>query len=286
METLIETVYCVQPTGIVDSSRPNYVCRLNKSLYVLKQAPQAWYSCFASHITSLGFVEAKCDTTLFIFCRGADMAFLLLYIDDIVLTASSTSFLQQIILALHREFSMTDMGPLHHFLGATVERQDDSLFLSQRQYMLDILDRAGIRDCKPCSTPEDTHSKLSADGPSMTDPTHYRNIAGALKYLTFTRPDNAYAIQQVCLHMHDLTCTGPHQLILLSTRMLIGQAVLTPANPQRVMRCFSGTIPFLGHPSVSLQCPGPVRKLNITPLRMESLSNSFSLRYGRQREGD
>ena len=68
METLIETVYCVQPTGIVDSSRPNYVCRLNKSLYVLKQAPHAWYSGFASHITSLGFVEAKCDTTLFILC--------------------------------------------------------------------------------------------------------------------------------------------------------------------------------------------------------------------------
>ena len=60
------------------------------------------------------------------------MAFLLLYVDDIVLTGSSTSFLQRIISALHQEFSMIDMGPLHHFLGVTVERRDDRLFLSQR----------------------------------------------------------------------------------------------------------------------------------------------------------
>jgi hypothetical protein len=102
------------------------------SLYGLKQAPRAWHTRFASHITSLGFVEAKSDTSLFIYCRGADMAFLLLYVDDIVLTASSTGFLHRIIAALRREFSMTDMGPLHHFLGVSVRRQGDNLFLSQR----------------------------------------------------------------------------------------------------------------------------------------------------------
>jgi hypothetical protein len=83
----------------------------------LKQAPRAWHNRFASHITSLGFVEAKSDTSLFIYYRGADVAFLLLYVDDIVLTASSPSFLHRIIAALRREFSMTDMGPLHHFSG-------------------------------------------------------------------------------------------------------------------------------------------------------------------------
>ncbi|XP_066323653.1 uncharacterized mitochondrial protein AtMg00810-like [Miscanthus floridulus] len=95
------------------------------------------------------------------------------------------------------------MGPLHHFLDVTIERRDDSLFLSQRQYILDILDRAGMRDYKPCSTPMDTHSKLSADGVSVADPTHYHSLAGALQYLTFTHPDIAYAVQQVCLYMHD-----------------------------------------------------------------------------------
>jgi hypothetical protein len=99
-DTLLETVYCSQPTGFVDPAQPDCFCLLNKSLYGLKEAPRAWYSRFATYITSLGFVEAKCDTSLFVFRRGTDMVYLLLYVDDIILTASSTALLQQTISAL------------------------------------------------------------------------------------------------------------------------------------------------------------------------------------------
>lgn len=68
--------------------------------------------------------------------------------------------------------------------------------------MLDILERAGTSDCKPCSTPVDTHAKLFADGSAVADATQYRSLTGALQYLTFTRPNISYAVQQVCLHMH------------------------------------------------------------------------------------
>jgi hypothetical protein len=201
--TLTETVYCMQPSGFVDSSRSDFVYRLNKSLYGLKQAPHAWHHRFASHLVSLGLVEAKSDTSLFICRRGPDTAYLLLYVDDIVLTASSAGFLKYIIEALQREFAMTDMGQLHHFLGISVTHSADGLFLSQRQYNQDILERAGMSACKPCSTPVDLHSKLSADGPPVADATQYRSLAGALQYLTFTRPDIAFAVQQICLYMHD-----------------------------------------------------------------------------------
>jgi hypothetical protein len=87
--TLSETVICAQPTGFEDSTHPDYVCRLNRSIYGLKQAPRAWYSRFASHLLQLGFIEAKTDTSLFLYHKGAYMAYLLLYVDDIVLTASS-----------------------------------------------------------------------------------------------------------------------------------------------------------------------------------------------------
>ena len=87
--TLSETVYSSQPAGFVDSSRPDMVCRLNKSLYGLKQAPRAWYSWFVTFLLSLGFTEAKSDTSLFIYRHGNVTAYLLLYVDDIVLTASS-----------------------------------------------------------------------------------------------------------------------------------------------------------------------------------------------------
>jgi hypothetical protein len=69
--------------------------------------------------------------------------------------------------------------------------------------MLDILARAGMVDCKPCTTPVNTCAKLSSDGPPVENVTHYRGLAGALQYLTFTRPDIAYTVQQVCLFMHD-----------------------------------------------------------------------------------
>jgi hypothetical protein len=201
--TLAETMYCVQPSGFMDSCRSDFVCQLNKSLYGLKQASRAWHHRFASHLISLGFVETKSDTSLFIYHRGPDTTYLLLYVDDIVLTASSAGFLKHIIEALRREFAMMDMGQLHHFLGIFVTRSADSLFLSQRQYTQDILERAGMSACKPCITPVDLHSKLSADGPPVDDATQYRSLAGALQYLTFTHPYIAFAVQQICLHMHD-----------------------------------------------------------------------------------
>jgi len=201
--TLSETVYCSQPTGFVDTALPPHVCKLNKSLYGLKQAPRAWYSRFATYLLVLGFTEAKSDTSLFIYRRGTDTVYLLLYVDDIVLTASSPALLRSTISALQREFSMKDLGALRHFLGIAVHRRPDGLFLSQQQYILDVLERAGMTDCKPCSTPVDTHAKLSATaGGLVSDATHYRSLTGALQYLTFTRPDISYAVQQVYLHMH------------------------------------------------------------------------------------
>jgi hypothetical protein len=191
-----ETVYCSQPTGFVDLTQPDRVCRLNKSLYGLKRAPRAWYSRFTTYLLSLGFVEGKSDTSLFVFRRDADTVYLLLYVDDIVLTASSTALLQHTMSALKREFGMKDLGPLHHFLGVSVQHQIDGLFLTQRQFALDVLERASMVDCKPVSTPVDTQTKVSAtSGPPVANPTQFRSLVGVLQYVTFTRPDIAYAVQ-------------------------------------------------------------------------------------------
>ncbi|GKA42906.1 ribonuclease H-like domain-containing protein [Tanacetum coccineum] len=149
---LSETVYMHQPPGFVDPHHPDY--------------------------------HSKTDTSLFIFHRGSDIAYLLLYVDDIILTASSTALLQRIIALLHNEFAMIDLGSLNYFLE-------------------EILEQAHMQNCNPCKTPVDTESKLGSDGDPVSDPTLYRSLAGALQYLTFTRPDLSYAVQQVCLYMHD-----------------------------------------------------------------------------------
>ena len=101
-------------------------------------------------------------------------------------------------------FAMKDVGPLHFFLGIAVPRHSHGLFLSQKKYTKEIIVRAGMSSCKPCLTPVDTKPKLSAtDSCPFEDPTLYRSLAGALQYLTFTRPDISYAVQQICLFKHN-----------------------------------------------------------------------------------
>jgi hypothetical protein len=99
---------------------------------------------------------------------------------------------------LASEFAMTDLGDLHHFLGISVTRSPNDLFLSQRQYTVDLLQRAGTAECHSTATPVDTQAKLSAsDGAplSTSDSSDYMSLVGALQYLTLTRPDLAYAVQ-------------------------------------------------------------------------------------------
>jgi hypothetical protein len=99
---------------------------------------------------------------------------------------------------------MKDLGPLDHFLGVSVEQQSDDLFLHQCQYARDIFEHASMSDRKPCSTLVNTQAKVSSNmGASVSDLITYCSLDGALQYLTFTRPDIAYAVQQVCLHMHN-----------------------------------------------------------------------------------
>ncbi|GKD20315.1 ribonuclease H-like domain-containing protein [Tanacetum coccineum] len=200
---LTETVYMHQPPGFVDSVHPDYVCHLQRSLYGLKHAPRAWFQRFASFVTRIGFQHSKTDTSLFVFHRGPDVAYLLLYVDDIILTASSTTFLQRIISLLHGEFAITDLGSLNYFLGVSAQRTASGMFLSQSKFAVETLDRANMQKCNPCKTPVNTESKLGPDGEPVSDPTLYRSLADALQYLTFTRPDLSYAVQQVCLYMHD-----------------------------------------------------------------------------------
>nr|GEW58159.1 ribonuclease H-like domain-containing protein [Tanacetum cinerariifolium] len=128
---------------------------------------------------------------------GDDTTFLLLYVDDIVLTASSDRLLQQIIASLHCEFFMTDLGALNYFLGISVTRDSSGMFLSQRKYAMEILKRAHMVGCNPSRTPIDTESKLGDGGTPVVDPTLYRSLAGSLQYLTFTRPDITYDVQQL-----------------------------------------------------------------------------------------
>ncbi|WVZ71392.1 hypothetical protein U9M48_019984, partial [Paspalum notatum var. saurae] len=148
---------------------------------------------------------------------------LLLYVDDIVLTALSPTLLRQLLTALQASFPMKDFGLLQHFLGITVTRSPSGMMLSQQQYALDLLERTSMTACKLCSTPVDTQTKLSTSGDTMADPTLYRSLVGALQYLTFSRPNITYAYTFIseraspyCGQAHSSLPVGHHRSQTLS----------------------------------------------------------------------
>ncbi|GKD55023.1 ribonuclease H-like domain-containing protein [Tanacetum coccineum] len=118
---LSETVYMHQPPGYVNSRYPHHVCLLQRSLYGLKQAPRTWFQRFAGYDTRVGFYHSRRDSSLFIYRQGCQVAYLLIYVDDIILTSSSPDLLQQIIASLHNEFDMTDLGALNYILGVSAD---------------------------------------------------------------------------------------------------------------------------------------------------------------------
>jgi hypothetical protein len=178
--TPTKTVYCTQSIGFVDPTHPDMVCKLNKSLYGLKQAP------------GLGIVVSLPSCVRRASSRPSQTrpcssftAYFLLYIDDIVITASSSGLLYHIISCLQQEFAMKDLGVLHHFLGGvTVERRPQGMFLHQRRYTVDLLERAGMAKYKLCATQVDTQGRSPPLAPRLP----IRPATGALSGHCSTSP--------------------------------------------------------------------------------------------------
>uniref|UniRef100_A0A2N9HH98 Integrase catalytic domain-containing protein n=1 Tax=Fagus sylvatica TaxID=28930 RepID=A0A2N9HH98_FAGSY len=177
--SLKECVFMSQPPGFVDSTAPSHVCLLHKSIYGLRQAPRAWFEKFSSHLLTVGFTASQADPSLFIYRHGSTVLYLLLYVDDIILTGNHST---------------------------AIDYKTSGFFVHQSKYALDVLSRHNMTTCKPCTSPFVSCSKLSSDVVEfLLDPTPYRSLVGALQYLTFTRPDLSFAVNSLCQHMQNPT---------------------------------------------------------------------------------
>jgi hypothetical protein len=199
---LTKKVYIKQSPGFVDSSLPSHVCRLHKSLYGLKQALRAWYTRLSDFLLSIGFQASKVDTSLFILSDGINIFYLLVYVDDILLTGSNSAMLHHLIQLLSSKFKLRDLGVVHYFLGIEVQSTSIGLMLRQHKYIHDILTRVGMTSCKPVDTLVSPSKVILLPDHSFSDPTRFRQIMGALQYLMFTRPDICFAVNRVCQFMH------------------------------------------------------------------------------------
>ncbi|XP_022031417.1 uncharacterized mitochondrial protein AtMg00810-like [Helianthus annuus] len=179
-----------QPPGFEDPNQPNHVCKLNRALYGLKQAPRAWFQRLSTFLVALGYQNSQADPSLFVYNHHGILIYLLIYVDDIVLTGNNNdTFINNFTSRLHKEFKIKD-------LGLEVTHTKLGLFLNQSKYAYDILSRAGLLDSKPVTTPLTSKDVFTTDGQPFHDPTLYRSLVGALQYLTITRPELSYAVNQ------------------------------------------------------------------------------------------
>jgi hypothetical protein len=136
---LKESVFMAQPISFLDSAQPSHICQLHKSLYELKQAPRAWFERFTSHLLTMGFSASVADASLFVFHHGSTTVYLLLYVDDIIITGNNPTVISDIITQLSIAFELKDLGPLRYLLGLQIEYKKVGLFVHQHKYITDLL---------------------------------------------------------------------------------------------------------------------------------------------------
>ncbi|XP_019086302.1 PREDICTED: uncharacterized protein LOC109126868 [Camelina sativa] len=210
---LVEKVYMKQPAGFVDKDKPDHVCLLHKSLYGLKQSPRAWYDKFSTFLLEFGFLCSLWDPSLFVYSRNNDMIFLLLYVDDMIITGSNSHTLTHLLAELSKQFRMKDLGRAHYFLGIQLQYFPDGMFMSQQKYAEDLLIAAQMENCASMPTPLPLElDKVPDQQTEFPEPTYFRSLAGKLQYLTLTRPDIQFAVNYVCQKMHKPTTSDFHLL--------------------------------------------------------------------------
>lgn len=192
-----------KPHGFSDPLQPHHVCKLHQALYGLKQAPRAWFHRLHSFLLDNGFLNSQSNASLFIRHSSAHSIYLLVYVDDLIINGINLSAVEGFIETLCSTFDGRQMDDHGYFLGMEVTRNANTLHLSQSRYATDLFSKFNMVSCKPDPTPLSSSIRLSLlDGKALDDPTLYRSMVGGLQYLTLSRPDIAFAVNQVCQFMH------------------------------------------------------------------------------------
>lgn len=200
---LKEHVFVTQPPGYVKTGEEYKVYKLKKALYGLKQAPRAWYSRIEAYFLKTGFVKCPYEHTLSIkYENNGKLLIVCLYVDDLIYTGNDRSMFDRFKESMMKEFDMSDLGLMHYFLGIEVVQSTRGIFISQRKYVQELLNKFQMRDCNPTATPAEAGLKLVKDPQGeRVDNTLYKQIVGSLMYLTGTRPDIMHVVSLISRFM-------------------------------------------------------------------------------------
>ena len=209
---LEETIYMQQPEGFEIKGKKDHVCLLKKSLYGLKQSPRQWYKRFDSFMVGHGYSRSQYDSCVYFRkLKDGSFVYLLLYVDDMLIAAKDMFELNKLKSELSGEFEMKDLGAAKKILGMEIRRDKAAgkLYLTQKSFVEKVLERFGMKNAKPVSTPLAAHFKLSAAMSPQSDNdieymSHvpYSSAVGSLMYaMVCTRPDIAHAVSVVSRYM-------------------------------------------------------------------------------------
>ncbi len=192
---LEEVVYMKQPAGYEDGTQT--VCKLNRSLYGLKQSPRCWNKKFKAFLTSHGLQTSEADPCLFYNAAEEHKLLIALYVDDGLVAAKNDEDLQRFLSDLKSQFEVT-VSSSSCFLGLQYSQLDDgSIVINQESYTKKVLQKFGMFECNKVATPCERQGNDVVNEPCCDD-IPYREAVGSLMYLaTGTRPDIAYAVSSV-----------------------------------------------------------------------------------------
>ena len=208
-----EEVYMEQPEGYKEKGKQHMVCRLNKTIYGVKQAPNEWNNEINGSIVSLGFSRCVSDTCVYVRrSKTGKSMIILLFVDDLVPVYAGDDKMEWTAVKqqLMNRYKMTDKGPIRMLLGMKVERDrmKKTITLTQEAYVNKMLKVFGMEQCKPIATPMDKNKLTKQDCPQTQEEQNemrdipYKELVGSLLYASVTtRPDIAYAVNQVSRFM-------------------------------------------------------------------------------------
>ncbi|GJU14954.1 retrovirus-related pol polyprotein from transposon TNT 1-94 [Tanacetum coccineum] len=190
-----EEVYAAQPPGFIDFKKPDHVYKLKKALYVLKQAPKAWYDILKDFLIKHEYNMGMVDNTLFTKKKSSNLIIIQIYVDDIIFDSTCQDMCDDFSKIMHDEFEMSMMGELNFFLGLQIKQIEDGIFLNQSKYIKEMLKKFGLEYSKPMKTPMSSDTKLTKDEEcESVDSTKYRGMIGSLLCLTASRPNIMFSI--------------------------------------------------------------------------------------------
>ena len=203
---LEEDIYMRQPEGFKDEKHPQMVCKLNRSLYGLKQSARCWNKTIDSYLKEQGYTQNEADQCVYVKRDNSKLIIICLYVDDLILASNDDDLLESEKRNLSKRFEMDDKGPIHHCLGMEIERDrgEQRLKICQSQYLQKILERFNMADCRPISTPLETGVRFSrkVENDEGTDMKNYQAAIGCLTYAALgTRPDIAIAVNMLSQFM-------------------------------------------------------------------------------------